>query len=129
MNGQYFHRVNQLSPTRLWINNPTLKETDLAIAAGAISCKTNPTHSMKMIQKEDDNYVLSIIDEVLKETKEDNEAADFIQQRLVKSVLNKFLPLYERNPGKNGFVTIQGNPLADDDPVNIVNEALRYRRL
>ena len=41
----YFHRLHQETPTRLWINNPTLEEADLAIDAGAISCTTNPSYS------------------------------------------------------------------------------------
>ena len=41
----YFHRLHQETPTRLWINNPTLEEADLAIEAGAISCTTNPSYS------------------------------------------------------------------------------------
>jgi len=125
----YFHRVHRLSPTRFWVNNPTRNETDLAIAAGAISSTCNPTYSMKMIQREPDNYALNIVDEVIKEVSDDNEAADLVQQKLIKPIMDKFLPLYEQNPGKQGFVSIQGNPILDDDPDCIVNETLQYCKL
>jgi len=126
----YFLKVKELSPTRFWINNPTPVEAEKAILAGAISCTTNPTYAMKQIFKEDEkDYVLNIVDEVVKDVKDDNEACDLIQQKLVKRILNKFLPLYERNPGKEGFVSIQGNPFADDDTDHIIEEALRYRKL
>jgi len=126
----YFLKVKELSPTRFWINNPTPVEAEKAILAGAISCTTNPTYAMKQIFKEDEkDYVLNIVDEVVKDVKDDNEACDLIQQKLVKRMLNKFLPLYERNPGKEGFVSIQGNPFADDDTDHIIEEALRYRKL
>jgi len=126
----YFLKVKELSPTRFWINNPTPVEAEKAILAGAISCTTNPTYAMKQILKEDEkDYVLNIVDEVVKDVKDDNEACDLIQQKLVKRILNKFLPLYERNPGKEGFVSIQGNPFADDDTDHIIEEALRYRKL
>jgi hypothetical protein len=36
MNSGYFHRVTHETQTRLWINNPTLAETEQAIAAGAM---------------------------------------------------------------------------------------------
>ena len=35
MSEGYFKRVAQYTPTRMWINNPTLSETNKAIAAGA----------------------------------------------------------------------------------------------
>ena len=96
----YFHRVNSLSPTRLWINNPTLEEAEKAIAAGAINCTTNPTYAMKQIQRERD-YSLGIVDEVIKEINDDDKAAAIIQRRLTKRILDKFtvgiLPCFKRN--------------------------------
>ena len=50
MSEGYFHRLHQETPTRLWINNPTLEEADLAIAAGAISCTTNPAYSARIVK-------------------------------------------------------------------------------
>ena len=130
MEENYFLKVKELSPTRFWINNPTPVDADKAIMAGAISCTTNPTYAMKQILKEDEkDYVLNVVDEVIKDVKDDNEACDLIQQKLVKRILNKFLPLYEKNPGKEGFVSIQGNPFTDDDADHIVEEALQYRKL
>lgn len=130
MNEGYFHRVTEQTPTRLWINNPTLTEADKAIAAGAISCTTNPTYASKELQREESrDYALNVVDEAIKETDENDEAADLVQQRLAKRILDKFLPLYEQNPNQQGFVSIQGNPLRDEDPKHIIDEALRYRKL
>ena len=124
----YFHRITRQTPTRLWINNPTCEEAHKAIAAGAISCTTNPTYSHKQIVREPD-FALSVVDRILGETENDNEAADFIQEELAKRIMDVFLPLYEQNPGKQGFVSIQGSPYNDDDPNQIIEEALRYREL
>ena len=130
MEKQYFHRVHELSPTRLWINNPTPDEARKSIAAGAINCTTNPTYSIKMINDEvTKGDALKIIKDAIIETGDDPEAADLVQQNLVKHLLDIFLPLYEKNPGKEGFVSIQGNPFADQDANHIIDEALRYRRL
>jgi len=93
----YFLRVKKLSPTRFWINNPTPGDADKAIVAGAISCTTNPTYAMKQILREDEkDYVLHVVDEVIKDIKDNNEACNFIQQRLVKRILEKFFPLMRR---------------------------------
>ena len=124
----YFHRVTKQTPTRFWINNPTFEEADKAIAAGAISCTTNPTYVSRIIPKGHD-YVLSVVDEVIKAVEDDDEAADLIQQRLAKRIMDKFLSVYEQNPGKQGFVSIQGSPYGDDDPDRIIEESLRYCEL
>lgn len=128
MKAGYFHRVNTLSPTRFWINNPTLEEAEKAIAAGAINCTTNPTYAMKQIQRERD-YALGVVDEVIKEIDNNDEAAAVIQRRLTKRILDTFLALSEKNPGKEGFVSIQGDPILEDDPEIIIAEALQNRTL
>lgn len=128
MSETYFHRLEQQTPTRLWINNPTLEETDRAIAAGAISCTTNPSYSARIIKMEPAR-AMEAIQQAIQESANDREAADLAQQKLVKQILDKFLPLYQRDPGKQGLVSIQGDPHQDDDPAHIVDEAMRFRKL
>ncbi len=130
MEKQYFHRVHKLSPTRFWINNPKPEEARIAIAAGAINCTTNPTYSIKVINNEETKEnALKIIKDTIIETSNDQQTADLVQQKLIKHLLDIFLPLYNKNPGKKGFVSIQGNPLVDNNVNQIVDGALRYRRL
>ena len=50
MKDGYFHRVHRLSPTKFWINNPTTKEVQLALEAGALGCTNNPSFSFKMLE-------------------------------------------------------------------------------
>lgn len=126
----YFHRVTAQTPTRLWINNPTPEEARRAIDAGAVSCTTNPTYAMKQLKVASEQAeVLQLVDQVIREIGDDALAADLVQQRLVKRILDIFLLLYEQRPGHQGFVSIQGNPLSDEDSQHIVDEALRYRNL
>jgi len=124
----YFHRLERETPTRLWINNPTLEEADLAIAAGAISCTTNPAYSARIIKLEP-NRALGAIREAIRENPDDQRAADRAQQTIVKGIMDKFLDLYDRGPGRQGFVSIQGDPHLDEDPDHIVDEAFRFRKL
>ena len=125
---EYFHRLNQETATRLWINNPTLEEAGQAIAAGAISCTTNPSYAARVIKMEP-SRALRAIREVIPESPNDCQAADRAQQRMVKAIMEKFLDLYERDPGRQGLVSIQGDPHADGDADHIVDEALRFRKL
>lgn len=130
MNKDYFIRVTNQTPTRLWINNPTTKEAHKAIEAGAISCTTNPTFCMKQIMDESEhNYVQSVINNTIKEEDKDSKVADLVQQKLAKRIMDIFLPLYEDKPGYQGFVSIQGNPFFDDNKDHILAEALQYSKL
>ena len=124
----YFKRLQRETPTRLWINNPTLEEADLAIAAGAISCTTNPSYSARIIKMEPDRAGRAIR-AAIQERPDDQDAADVAQQRMVKEIMEKFMDLYERAPGRQGLVSIQGNPHLDDHPSQIVDEALRFRKI
>lgn len=126
----YFHRVAQQSDTRFWINNPTVEEAQKAIQAGAIACTTNPTYSAKMLQSETERQeAIKVIDEVIREIDDDYEAARVVQRKLVKRILGYFMPIFESSGGKAGFVSIQGDPLAEHDSECIIKEAVEDMKL
>lgn len=129
MSHGYFHRVARQSPTRLWINNPTQEEARKAIAAGAISCTTNPTYTAKMLQEESEKEaVMGVIDQVTSTAGDDAKAASEIQRQVIKPLVEIFSTLYAKDPHQ-GFVSIQGDPYAEDDYANIVEAALADRAL
>jgi len=126
----YFHRLNAQSATRFWINNPTVSEAKKAIAAGAISCTTNPAYVSKLLQKDESRTsVQEAIEPVIQTIPDDQVAADLVQRKLVKLIMDLFLPLYVNNQGKAGFVSIQGNPFMDEDTDHIIKEAIEYKKL
>ena len=129
MGNGYFQRVAQQSPTRLWINNPTREEAKKAIAAGAISCTTNPTYAAKMLQSESErDAVIAVIDQVIKAKSDDSEAAAQIQRLAIKPLVEIFRPLHTAKQ-RQGFVSVQGDPFAEDDYTNIIDAALADRGL
>ena len=124
----FFTRLKKDTPTRLWINNPTVQEVALSIDHGAVSCTTNPTYGANMIRR-DGEFARAVIRECLKQSNDNTVVADLTQQRLVARVLEMFRPLFDASQGKSGYVSIQGDPRADTDPDHIVGEAFRYRSL
>lgn len=124
----YFHRVHQETPTRFWINNPSGSELDQALAAGAINCTTNPTYGAKLLQSEPD-LMQGLIAGALQETEDDEVAADLAVQAATARLLARFLPLYERSGGAQGFVTLQSDPRKEEDASEILEAARRYRAL
>ena len=128
MTDNYFLRVKRQTETRLWINNPTMTEVRLALEHGAVSCTTNPGYSANMLRR-DRAHTLGVVDQCVAESASDNEAADLVQQKLAARVLEGFRPVYEASEGRDGFVSIQGNPHQDTDAAKIIEEARCYRKL
>lgn len=115
MTAGYFHRVHQQTPTRFWINNVTKEQAHLAIAAGAVGCTQNPAYSWKMITNPDEKgYVDEILKSVMAEYSDDGDALVALQRELVSGIAKIFYPIYESSKGKNGYVSIQGNPFRED---------------
>lgn len=130
MNNGYFHRVHRMSPTVFWINNPTREEARLAIENGALGCTNNPSYSHKMLQQPSETaQARKFLEEAVKETKNDDEAAAIYQRKLVKQVQEIFYPVWVQSQGKHGYVSIQGDPIHEDDANVIINEAHKNRAL
>lgn len=123
MNESYFHRVKRTTPTRLWVNNPTVEEIGLALDQGAVGCTTNPAYGGGLLKRAPDE-IRPIIAACAAEERNDLRAAELVQQRLVARVASHFLPLYEQSGGHAGFVSIQGAPETDTDGQEILREAL-----
>jgi transaldolase len=124
----YFQRVQAETPTGFWINNPKPAETRLAIAAGAIACTTNPTFAAKAIAA-DPAGTAAAVDAAIRATRDGGSAAEAVQRELVRPVLEAFRPLHDRDPVRRGWVSVQGDPLAEDDARNIVASMRAARTL
>jgi transaldolase len=130
MNENYFHRVTNQSPTMFWINNPTRTQADWAIAEGALGCTNNPSYTQKMLDHPDEGeYTKQILTEVLKDEPDDRKAAIEFQARMCKPVAEKFMPLWEQSGGMHGWVSIQGDPFADDVAQDIIDQAIDNRKV
>ncbi len=109
----YFHRVTDQTPTRFWINNVTEEQANLAIDAGAVGCTQNPTYPWKRLIADKKNIVKEL-DRLIGSEKDDNEVQVILQRELVENIAEIFMPLYEASNGKQGFVSIQGDPFNED---------------
>jgi transaldolase len=111
----YFHRVTAQTPTRFWINNVTREEANLALDAGAVGCTQNPSYTFKLmgmaVEKE---YVFETLAGIMREEKDDVEALVKLQKNLIARIAQIFMPLHEKTRGRQGYVSIQGDPLQED---------------
>ena len=129
MTNHYFKRVSELTQTKFWINNPTREEAEWAIVEGALGCTCNPSYCGKMLfdRPGEKDYVSQVLDEVIREVDTATEAEEELQRRLVAVIAEKFMPLYEQYPGEHGYVSIQGDPVNEDNPEVILKEARKNR--
>jgi len=112
----------------MWVNNPSSIEMEKAIEAGAVSCTTNPSYCSKLLQKEPD-FIGKIIDRAVRETDDDNAAAERVVHESTARVVDCFRQLYDQDSTNCGFVTIQDDPRRDTDPDAVINAAKRYKEL
>lgn len=130
MKQDYFHRVAALTPTKMWINNVTPQEAKMAIAAGAMGCTQNPSYTWKMLNHETGKtYALTLLDEILEQCEDDNEVECILQRKLVKRIADEFMPVYERTDGAHGYVSIQGDPIHEEDSQVIIDEGRKNREM
>ncbi len=111
----YFHRVQQSTPTRFWINNVTRQEADLALSAGAVGCTQNPAFSWKILNgSEDAQYAADLVKQYIAAEDDDTEVLVRLQRTLIGNIAQHFIPLYEKTHGRWGYVSIQGSPTQED---------------
>lgn len=128
MGKNYFERVRDLTPTKFWVNNVTREEAELGIAAGATGCTQNPSYTWKMLSHATEGaYARQLLAETLLESDDDNEVECILQRKLIKGISDIFMPLWQKSHGKYGYVSIQGDPIHEDDPQVILDEARKNR--
>ncbi|MFV0399508.1 MAG: transaldolase family protein [Oscillospiraceae bacterium] len=111
----YFHRVSSRTPTDFWINNVTLREAELAIEAGAAGCTQNPSFVWRILSgSEDQAMAEEILERLMRENADNNAVLSKLQAELIGQICRKFFPLFERSRGKQGWVSIQGDPFHED---------------
>jgi hypothetical protein len=122
MPSSYFETLVARTPTRVWVNNPTSAEVEMALEQHAVGCTTNPTFGASLLRRQPDE-IRPIIGECVDESDDDERVAELVQERLVARIAERFMPLHQSSEGRLGFVSIQGSPVLDEDPTHILAEA------
>lgn len=114
----------------MWINNVTREEAELALQAGAMGCTQNPSYTWKMLtHPKESDHAKSLLIKILKETPDDNEAICILQRKLIKQISDLFMPLWKSTNGEHGYVSIQGDPIHEEDSRVIIHEARLNREM
>ncbi len=65
----------------------------------------------------------------MREVDDDTEAHCEFQRRIIKYTVDQFRPMFEASGGVNGYVSIQGDPVNEDDPEVVISEARKNKSL
>lgn len=120
----YLEDVQQSTPTRFWVNNPTREDSQKAVDAGAIGVTTNPAFCSKLLQTEPD-HIMGIIDSVVAEEPDNSAAAEKVYHQASKVLMDQWMGVYEESNGQKGFVTIQEDPRREEDHAYILEASKR----
>ena len=97
--------------TKLWLDSvdPDLVKTNRAL--GATGATSNPIIISDLIKtgRYDDDLT-----KLLQETKQDDEAAWQLTDRVVRSAQEVFLPVWKETKGDDGYVSFELDPLLED---------------
>lgn len=124
------HEMTQTTPTCLWNDSATLSELTYAIEHGAVGATCNPVIVLEALKKE-----AHLWDDRIRALALEHPAAteDRIGWSLVEEIsatrAKLLMPVYERERGKNGRLSIQTDPHFYRDTDALIEQAMRFSTL
>jgi transaldolase len=122
------HEMASTTPTDYWNDSCSVAELTYAVERGAVGATTNPTIVGEVLGKEMDLWREWIEREARSATTEDELAWALIEAMAVKGA-ELLAPVFEREAGLKGRLSIQTDPRLYRDASAIVAQALRFAEL
>jgi transaldolase len=118
------------TPTDYWNDSCSVEELTYAIERGAVGATTNPTIVSEVLKNEIELW-RERIGQIISESPawtEDEVAWKLIEEMAVRGA-ELLLPVFEREDGKKGRLSIQTNPKLYRSATRITQQALRFNTL
>ena len=133
MNAEYkspLHETISTTPTDFWNDSASVEELTYAIEHGAVGATTNPTIVMQVLDKEIDLW-RDRIQEMIAENPDWSE--DQLTWKLIEEVAVRgaelLKPVYDRENGLKGRISIQTNPAFYRNAEAITQQAIHFDSL
>ena len=124
------HKMTQTTPTILWNDSSSIEELTTSISHGAVGATCNPTIVETVLNMEWNKWKSRII-QLIKDIPGATE--DEIAWRLIEEMSAKaaalLMPVFEREKGKNGRLSIQTDPRYFRDSERIVKQAIHFNEI
>jgi transaldolase len=125
------HQMTETTPTKLWNDSCSLKELSNAIEInGAVGATCNPVIVLTVLNKEWDLWkdrVQKLVSDLSSAT--DEQIAWKLTEEMSQKAAELLMPIFEREKGKNGRLSIQTNPKYYRDADAIVEQAVHFSGL
>ncbi len=124
------HEISQTTPTVLWNDSCSVEELTSSIRHGALGATCNPVIVWNVLKQEWNIWkerIPKIINENPSAT-EDEIAWKLIEEMSVTAAAI-MMPIFEREKGKNGRLSIQTDPRLYRDAKRIVEQAVHFSKL
>ncbi len=123
-------KMTSSTPTALWNDSCSVSELEYALAQGAVGATANPVIVVEVLKKEMAAWkprIAAMIREM--PTASENEIAWRLVEEMSITGARVLHPVFQREKGKNGRLSIQTDPALYRDTGAIVAQALRFHGL
>jgi transaldolase len=124
------YEMTQTSPTCLWNDSASIEELSYSIEHGAVGATCNPVIVVGVLKKEMADWrgqIRSLISEMPTAT-EDEIGWQIVREISIKAA-SLLQPIFEKQKGKNGRLSIQTDPRLYRNTASIVRQATEFRAL
>jgi len=124
------HEMTQTTPTVLWNDSCSIDELTNSIEHGALGATCNPVIVNSVLKQEWDIWKIRIPQIILENptSSEDEIAWKLIEEMSVKAAA-LLKPIFDREKGRNGRLSIQTDPRLYRNAESIVSQAVRFNEL
>jgi transaldolase len=125
------HQMTETTPSKLWNDSCSIKELSNSIEInGAVGATCNPVIVLTVLKNEWDLWkdrVQQLIHDLPNAT--DEQIAWKLTEEMSKKAAELLMPIFEREKGKNGRLSIQTNPKFYRNPDAIIEQAVHFSGL
>ena len=124
------HQMTQTTPTVLWNDSCSIEELTYSIGHGAVGATCNPVIVLNVLKQEWDIWKERIPRIIIENptATEDEVAWKLIEEMSVKAAA-LLRPVFDRENGKNGRLSIQTDPRLYRDSKRILAQAVQFSEL
>jgi transaldolase len=124
------HEMTQTTPTVLWNDSCAIEELKGSIGHGAIGATCNPVIVNSVLKQEWDIWKVRI-PQIIREnpTATEDEIAWILIEEMSKKAAALLMPIFVKEKGKNGRLSIQTDPRFYRNAEKIVQQAVHFSEL
>lgn len=124
------HEMTQTTPTVLWNDSCAIEELTNSIGHGALGATCNPVIVNSVLKQEWDIWKIRIPQIILENpTATEDEVAWMLIEEMSKKAAALLMPIFIREKGKNGRLSIQTDPRLYRNAGRIVQQAVHFSEL